>query len=74
MKSEKERILWIDLCKAISIFVMVFLHVGSAMPAIDKQLDNSLHLWHVPIFYMLSGLVLNGNKYILGGVKILYIK
>lgn len=59
----KSRIEWIDICKSVAIFVMVFLHVSLEFKTRDHQLDEALHLWHMPIFFILSGIVLNIDKY-----------
>lgn len=64
---KNKRIDWIDYCKAIAIFAMVFDHVCLGMPERSRELSNFIHLWHMPMFFMLSGLVLNSDKYIGGG-------
>lgn len=58
-----KRIEWIDICKAIAIFAMVFCHVGLEMPQRCKAVDEFVHYWHMPIFFILSGLVFNTVKY-----------
>ena len=57
MPLQKKRILWIDICRLISMVLVVWLHFGA--PGV---LNNYIHLFHMPIFFMLSGLCLNTNK------------
>ncbi len=52
-----KRIEWIDLCKFIAIFYMVWGHVGMTAP-----MDQYIHVFHMPIFFFLSGYVLNLDK------------
>lgn len=52
----RERIVWIDYYKAIAIFSMVFDHVCLDMPKRSWALSNFIHLWHMPLFFLLSGL------------------
>lgn len=59
-----KRIEYIDICKAIAIFAMVFAHCGLRMSYSDGQLEGWIHLWHMPVFFILSGLVLNKKKWI----------
>lgn len=59
-----KRLEWIDICKAIAIFAMVFCHVGLELPSQNASFDHWIHLWHMPIFFILSGLVLNPSKYL----------
>ena len=61
---KNKRIDWIDYCKAIAIFAMVFDHVCLGLPERSRELSNFIHLWHMPMFFMLSGIVLNSDKYI----------
>lgn len=69
----KTRIEWIDICKAVAIFAMVFCHVWLELPKGARAfepghlLDIFIHYWHMPIFFVLSGLVFNNAKY--GGWK-----
>ena len=54
------RIAWIDLCKALGIFLVVFAHV-------DTTVVSSVYIFgfHMPLFFFLSGLVFNYEKYTL---------
>ena len=57
------RIEWIDQCKAYAIFAMVFAHCGGRMVNADAQTDHWIHLWHMPLFFIVSGMVLNEKKW-----------
>lgn len=59
-----KRIEYIDICKAIAIFAMVFCHVGLRLNVVDNNLDRQIHLWHMPIFFILSGMLLNSTKWL----------
>lgn len=48
----------------MAIFAMVFAHVGLRMKGVDESLAEWIHLWHMPIFFILSGMVLNGSKWL----------
>lgn len=55
------RIEWIDICKGLGIFLVVIGHTG-----ISKLSPTSyewIYSFHMPFFYMLSGLVFNELKY-----------
>ena len=54
----KKRINWIDICKAIGIIIVVLGHVG-----IPKNIDIWLHSFHMPLFFILSGLCFNEIKH-----------
>ena len=60
----QQRIEYIDICKAIAIFAMVFCHIGLRLNNSDASLARWIHLWHMPIFFILSGLVLNPSKWL----------
>lgn len=59
-----KRIEYIDICKAIAIFAMVFCHVGLRLNVVDNNLERQIHLWHMPIFFILSGMLLSPTKYL----------
>jgi fucose 4-O-acetylase-like acetyltransferase len=52
------RIDWIDYGKFVAIYAVVLGHVGPS-----HFIDNFIHLWHVPMFFFLSGLCYNSEKY-----------
>ena len=58
MNNAFKRIDWIDICKFFSIALVVWLHFG-----IPQKLDGLVHEWHMPIFYLLSGLCFNFEKH-----------
>ena len=49
-KRENNRIEWVDFCKFLSMFLVVWLHFGAR-----PKIDGYIHLFHMPIFYYLSG-------------------
>lgn len=53
----KNRIDWIDICKAIAIYIMVLGHVG-----VSKNVDIIIHAFHMPIFFIISGYCFNEKK------------
>lgn len=53
-----KRIEWIDICKAITVYLMVLAHVG-----IPKNVDIFIHSFHMPMFFLLSGYCFNEIKY-----------
>lgn len=59
-----KRIEYIDFLKAIAIFAMVFAHCGLRMSRSDERLEGWIHLWHMPVFFIMSGMVLNQVKWI----------
>lgn len=68
------RIKWIDYCKAIAIIAMIYDHVALVVPFRSAQLGEFIHLWHMPIFFFLSGVVLNEEKYLKWGNFKLFLK
>lgn len=56
--SQKNRIIWIDLCKFIAIFYMVWGHTGFMPPNILIYISS----FFMPIFFFLSGYVFDFNK------------
>lgn len=60
----QQRIEYIDICKALAIFAMVFCHIGLRLNNSNADLAKWIHLWHMPIFFILSGLVLNPLKWL----------
>lgn len=55
---QKERYLYVDLVKALAIFLMVFCHTGITSP-----INVWVYAFHMPVFFILSGLFINPNKY-----------
>ena len=58
MKKTKERIEWIDICKTFGILFVVMGHVGAS-----KGADILLHAFHMPLFFILSGLCFDEIKH-----------
>ncbi len=58
MQKTYKRIEWIDICKALGIFLVVLGHVGSV---------DSINIWkasfYMPMFFLLSGLCFDEAKY-----------
>lgn len=51
------RIEWIDFCKFIAIFYMVWGHSGTQI-----LLDKYIHVFHMPIFFFLSGYLFDATR------------
>lgn len=51
------RIEWIDFCKFIAIFYMVWGHSGTQI-----MLDKYIHVFHMPIFFFLSGYLFDATR------------
>ena len=54
----KRRLDWIDICKFLSITLVICLHFG-----VPHFIDSFVHLFHMPIFFFLSGLCLRPEKF-----------
>lgn len=72
---------WVDIAKGIAIIAVVLGHINFNWPE-GKLLplsDMLIWLWHVPVFFMIGGFFLKGEKllhpkiFILGKVKSLYL-
>lgn len=59
-----KRIDWIDVAKGVGIFLMVMGH--TSMP---DAVNRWIYSFHMPLFFLLSGLVFNPGKYPNGGVS-----
>lgn len=59
--TNNKRIEWIDICKGLGIFLVVIGHTGIAK--FSQTAYDWIYSFHMPLFYMLSGLVFNGVKY-----------
>lgn len=53
-----KRIDWVDVAKGVGIFLMVMGH--SSMP---DAVNRWIYSFHMPLFFLLSGLVFNPGKY-----------
>lgn len=61
MQKSSLRIEWIDICKGLGIFLVIIGHTSIAQ--MSQTVYNWIYSFHMPIFYMLSGMMLNDNKY-----------
>ncbi|MBX3437648.1 MAG: acyltransferase family protein [Planctomycetaceae bacterium] len=55
---QHERIAWIDVLKGLTIVLVVLSHT-----AIDEVEDEVLYLFHMPLFFWLSGMMYRQEKY-----------
>lgn len=58
INSQEQRIKWIDLTKGIAIFLMVCGHTS-----IPSWLSNWIWSFHMPLFFIISGMLFNPTKY-----------
>ncbi|MFR1755846.1 MAG: acyltransferase family protein [Thomasclavelia spiroformis] len=56
---EIKRIIYIDYAKAFAIFLVVLGHTGG----LNTTLRNVVYSFHLPLFFILSGMVFNEKKY-----------
>ena len=52
------RIIYLDLVRAVAIICMVWLHCGTFF----RVTDIFVHMFHMPVFFMLSGYLINADK------------
>lgn len=65
------RTLWIDVAKAFAIFFVVFGHVWRGIhdaglladARVFAAVDNAIYLFHMPLFFFLSGLTFSGTRH-----------
>ena len=55
---EQKRLEWVDLTRLTAMVLVVLLHFGT-----PYRIDAFVHLFHMPVFYVLSGYCLNNGKY-----------
>lgn len=53
-----KRIEWLDVSKFIAIAIMILGHLG-----LPNSLSNLIHIFHMPIFFLLAGLCFDMKKY-----------
>lgn len=58
LENMKNRLDWIDISKFISITLVIWLHFGA-----PHFIDIFVHLFHMPVFFFLSGLCFRPEKY-----------
>ena len=54
----RERLLWLDQLRGIAMFFVVIGHV-----ALPKSVNTYIYAFHMPIFFMISGMTHRANKY-----------
>ena len=59
MEKKKERIVWIDQLRSIAFFFVILGHV-----ALPKEWQSLIYSFHMPLFFMISGLTINREKII----------
>lgn len=69
MINEKGRIVWIDQLRGISFFFVILGHV-----ALPKELQSLIYSFHMPLFFMISGLTVNREKIINTPIKDYIVK
>lgn len=61
MNSINNRIEWIDICKGLGMILVVLGHTG--LSKISQVTYEWIYSFHMPLFYLLSGLCFNNDKY-----------
>lgn len=66
LSSPSKRIVWIDAAKALAMILVFYGHLGGSgdnpwFPSLESSI-TVVYLFHMPLFFVLSGLVLNLNK------------
>lgn len=55
----------VDIVKGIAIMAVVFGHIGFEWPNVQISITNMFaYLWHVPVFYMISGFFLGEGYFV----------
>lgn len=57
----KQRLIWVDQLKAVGMFFVVWGHCMQGCKA--KLIVKGIYSFHMPFFFLLSGLTLNPDKY-----------
>ena len=64
------RIAWIDYCKAFAICLVIIGHILMSTSSSNSHIDNMImvmiYSFHMPLFFMLSGLVFRKNGFVEG--------
>lgn len=58
MTFDSKRVDYLDVAKFIAITIMCLGHIG-----LPKTLSNLIHIFHMPVFFIVSGMCYNENKY-----------
>lgn len=56
---EKKRIVWIDQLRGLAFFLVILGHVG-----IDKSTQSLIYSFHMPLFFIISGITISQSKLI----------
>lgn len=59
MPKDKERIAWIDQLRSIAFLFVIIGHV-----ALPKEMQSLIYSFHMPLFFLISGLTINREKLI----------
>ncbi|TGX82101.1 hypothetical protein E5358_08565 [Palleniella muris] len=59
--SVSKRIVWVDICKGLGILMVMIVHTG--VSSLSTQLNSWMLSFVMPLFYMLSGMMFNPDKY-----------
>ena len=65
----KERVIWIDQLRGFCIFLMLLGHV-----AVPKPVNNYIYSFHMPLFFIISGMTLNYDRLLEYDFKSYFIK
>lgn len=57
----KPRITYIDLAKGLCMILVVYFHVKDNFYHISMSFDSTIRMFHMPLFFVLSGMFFNGN-------------
>jgi len=52
---KREKIIWVDNLKGLAIIAVVIGHIASPV-------SNFIYAWHIPLFFFVSGLLINGDR------------
>lgn len=58
MTLDSKRVDYLDIAKFIAITIVCLGHIG-----LPKTLSNLIHIFHMPVFFIVSGMCYNENKY-----------
>lgn len=61
MEKKKARLLWVDQLKAVGMFFVIWGH--SVQRCANKVILQGIYSFHMPFFFILSGLTMNPDKY-----------
>ena len=56
MSKPKQRIQWIDIARAMAMFLVFFGHLGDSWFPALKPIFQAIYTFHMPLFFVLSGL------------------